>query len=72
MARPPLGLRDHEWAAPELGLDLWYCGQCLCPARIVPHPHFIQSSIRDGHRREPACAELPGNGVGSRSECAPR
>ena len=57
--RPPSGLRDHEYAGPELGLE---CGQrchSLWLGRVVTEPNLVEAGLLNDHR-EMALPPEPG------------
>ena len=65
--RPQLGRRDHEWAAPQLGLDLRYCSDGFGSTGVATDPHLVEPTFLHCQRRQAFRLELAGNRICDRS-----
>ena len=72
IVRPPLGPRDDEWAAPELGLDRRHRRDRLGPGRIAPDPHLIEPALRTVTAARPLRLEPLGDGLGGGGRAQPQ
>ena len=61
--RPQLRRRDHEWAAPQLGLDLRYGSDSFGSAGVATNPHLVEPTFLHRQRREASGLELACNRI---------